>query len=270
MRPLVAAFMAGLALAFAAGCGVVGEQLSLSLSVSPLLCETERAKRSGVVESYKDEDGEWVERETVFGWYGIPSVPVDWRVSGGQGPYTLMIDGESADERHAYEGAVGTALVGCADSSVGTSFWEHEGRLYDVDPRVDSGWKTIQAVVTDANGDTAKATVDVYVVLVNPGSDRVLRGGQTYRIYGRLITVPDGIDMWCCEAGTDHPRGVLSFFIEGYSPAYVVLDRVTLEEIERRLPAADTQHADVVDLDAKLDEFVDSIDQLPDLDASAQ
>ncbi len=265
-------FVAALLGVLVASCGSGGQQLSLSLSVTQQICETEAARIYGGSRSYQDEDGSWVEEETIYGWWRIPSVPVKWRVRGGQWPYRLEIDHEAADQYGDYEGASGTAQVGCADASVGTSFWPDPeiGRMYAVDPQVDSGWKTIQAVVTDANGDTTEATVDVYVVLVNPGSDRVLRGGQTYRIYGHLITVPDAIDMWCCEAGTGHPRGVLSFFIEGYGAAYVVLDRVTFEEVQRWLPPADVQRAEGVNLDAKLDAFVDSIDQLPDPNGSVR
>ena len=174
-----------------------GESLTLTLSTQQQVCETERARRSGVVESYKDEDGNWVERETIFGWYGIPSVAVRWHASGGQAPYTMVIDGEAADEHHAYEGPSGTALVGCADASVGTSFWPDEGRMYAVDPQVDSGWKTVRAVVIDANGDTANAMVQFYTLLDLGGgtTGEILRRGETYRILGILMTAPQNYDI---------------------------------------------------------------------------
>lgn len=270
-RPHQARFLVSSALlgALAVGCGLSGEPLSLSLSVSKPICETERARIYGGSHSYRDEDGSWVEEETIYGWHGVSTVQVQWQARGGQEPYSLVIDSIPPYKGRPSAGSSGARKIGCADNSVGITheypLWGADGVLWLADPQVESGWKTIQAVATDANGDTAEATVDVYVVLVNPGSDRVLRGGETYRIYGQLFTVPDGIDMWCCEEGTEHPRDTLSFFIKGYSSASVVLDRVTFEEIERRIPPADAQSAEGVSLDAKLDEFVDSIGQLPDL-----
>ena len=241
------------------------ETLNLSLSAAERICETERAWRSGVVESYKDEDGNWVEEETIFGWWRIPSVPVRWQVSGGQAPYTLVIDHESADQYGVYEGSSNTAQVGCADASVGTSFWPDEGRMYDVDPKVDSGWKTITGVVTDANGATAKATVRVYVILATSEWEHVLRAGETYRIHGRLFTVPDGVDMRVGEYSTSG-SGTQSFVIEGHESAEIVLDARTYEELHRRLPPSGAQGTAGVDLDTKFDEFVDSIDKLPDFE----
>lgn len=256
--------------ALVANCRSGGAKLNLSLSTSRQICETEGARRLLSGESYRDEEGNWVERTKVLGWVGISSVRVHWQARGGQEPYSLVIDSIAPYKGRPSSGSSGARMIGCADNSVGITheydYRTSAGPLYLADPRAESGWKTIQAVVTDANGDTAEATVDVYVVLVIPGSRHLLQGGQTYRTYGHLITVPDGINMWCCGAVTGHPRGLLSFAIEGYGSAYVLLDQVTFEEIERWLPAVDTQNADGVDLDAKLDAFVDSIGQLPDLD----
>ena len=44
----------------------------------------------------------------------MSEIPVEWTVSGGTAPYTLMIDGESEDGSHEYAGASGTASVSCA------------------------------------------------------------------------------------------------------------------------------------------------------------
>ncbi len=171
--------------------GATGERLSLSLSASQQICETRRARVDGEAESYQDEDGNWVERHTIFGWSRIPSVHVGWRVSGGQEPYTLVIDHESRDRAREYRGASGTAQVGCADASVGTSF-DFGYRLYAVDPEVDSGWKTVRAVVTDANGDTAEAATRLYVIRVDAA---ILTRGETYRVFGHLITAPTTHDL---------------------------------------------------------------------------
>ena len=62
---------------------------------------------------------------------------------------------------------------------------------------MDSGLKTIRGVVTDANGRTAEASVELYVLLTNPA---VLTRGETYRVtYGsrfeHLITAPPTYDL---------------------------------------------------------------------------
>ena len=38
--------------------------------------------------------------------------------------------------------------------------------MYDTDPKVDSGWKTVNDGVTNANGDTAQASTEFYVILI--------------------------------------------------------------------------------------------------------
>ena len=166
------------------------EPLTLKLSATQQICETDHAARISGGESWKDEDGTWHEKLTIYGWGRVTTVPVRWQVSGGQAPYTLVIDHETQDEHRGYFGASGVARVGCADASVGTSFWwgVTEDRMYDTDPMVDSGWKTVNAVVTDANGDTATASAEFYVILIVDRVDHQMRGGETYRVYGRLMT----------------------------------------------------------------------------------
>ena len=66
-------------------------------------------------------------------------------------------------------------------------------RLYAVNPQVDSGWKTVRAVVTDANGNTTEATVDFYVIRTDA---EILRRGQTYRVWNdHLVTAPSSHDV---------------------------------------------------------------------------
>lgn len=267
--------------ALTVSCGLRGEQFSLSLSVSQQICETEDAWRSGVVESYKDEDGNWVERETVFGWWRIPSASVKWRVTGGQVPYTLMIDHESRDENGDYEGASGTAQVGCADASVGTSFWPDEGRMYAVDPQVDSGWKTVRAVVTDANGTTAEAMVQFYVLYSVTNPDRLLRRGETYRVFGRLFTIPDGADMRVGPTETGSSGSSFqSFYIDGTVPPVLIwFEADTFAEVSREVPSDEGTGAsgssgysesEVRDFHKALDAFAGSIGRLPILNRSNQ
>ena len=253
--------------------GAIGERLSLSLSASQQICETERARVDGYAESYQDEDGNWVERHTIFGWYRIPSVSVRWQVNGGQEPYALVIDHESADQYGDHAGASGSAQVGCADASVGTSF-DYGHRLYAVDPEVDSGWKTVRAVVTDANGDTAEATVQFYVILNLGGGTTgdILKRGETYRIYGRLLTAPAEYDV---KVGgvverdcAGLPAGRRCEAAGGFSlvdgDAWILLYESDLAEDSRGLSgAAGADSSQRAAADAALDDFAASLDAAP-------
>lgn len=131
---------------------------------------------------------------------------------------------------------------------------------------MDSGPKTIQATVTDATGATAEASVDVYVILEVYGDGRVLAGGKTYRLYGGLITVPEGLDLYLdgIYAGDD---GGITFGlgVRGQPDAGIFLYTSDLSEAGRLLPptGADGASGSDVDLDAKFDELVDSVGRLP-------
>ena len=127
----------------------------------------------------------------------MAETPVTWSVSGGAAPYTLQIDGEGRDAAGAYAGASGTASVSCALRSSGVFFphpLDEEHRRYRTEPEVDSGLKTIRAVVTDGSGATAEASIAVYVILAVGSSGDILQGGETYRVLGTLLTVPEGVD----------------------------------------------------------------------------
>ena len=176
------------------------ETTALTLTLSaPEICETRRAMEILGGESHRDEDGNWVQKWTSYGWGGVSSVPLRWQVSGGQAPYTLVIDHETNDAQRDYTGAAGVAQVGCADASVGTSIWPpgepDRKRRYEVDPQVDSGWKTVRATVTDANGNIAETTTEIYVILEYGSTGDILRRGQTYRVDGRLMTAPASYDI---------------------------------------------------------------------------
>ena len=177
-----------------------GETLTLTLSALEI-CETKRARNLVYSLLRTNEEGVRVREWVSQGWRVFAETPVTWRVSGGTAPYTLVIDSESRDADGDYVGAVGEAMVSCAAPSVGTYFEvvsRQEGmtRLYREDPEVDSGVKTIRGVVTDANGRTAEASVELYVLLTNPA---VLTRGETYRVtYGEiehLITAPPAHDL---------------------------------------------------------------------------
>ena len=267
------------------GGSAVGQAEPLILTLSaPEVCETRSAERAAASLLRTDAEGNRERYTHVYGWSGIASVPVRWRVSGGAGPYTLVIDGEPEDADGAYAFYVGEAMVGCADTSVGTSFREASDnrfeRLYRADPQVDSGLKTIQAVVTDVNGRTAAASVDVYVIL-STGSDRdLLARGQTYRVFDHLITVPAGIDMRIGDASTGSGgSSYQSLYIEGTSPAVVIwFELDTFRETKREIHSSDYGSGargasrysgdELRDFHSYLDALASSIGQLPNLSRS--
>ena len=110
-----------------------------------------------------------------------PSLNVEWQVTGGSAPYQILVDGER------YEGATGVAKIICG-------VWSNEGRYIS---DVDSGQMAILARVTDATGESASATAHIYavrVIRVVHTDNIVLARGQTYRVYGLLLTMPDEFD----------------------------------------------------------------------------
>ena len=181
----------------------VGEQvgagrasdLALTLSAEPT-CETKRAREFWGSRLKLDEDGNPTGRyDLSAGWYGFAETPVRWTVTGGSAPYTLEIDGESRDGFGSYEGASGTASVSCALTPGEVIYKDYDQeRRYRTKPVVDSGRKAIRATVTDADGNTADASIEIYAILRIEGGVVSLSGGKTYSIKGTLITVPDGLE----------------------------------------------------------------------------
>ena len=173
------------------------EPLTLTLTTGAKICETGPGYGFSDAISIVDDDGNFVRWESKFaGWWLVEEIPVSWVITGGTGPYLLEIDGETQDAFGPYEGASGTASVTCATTTL-ERVWERPeegGRGFVSNPEVDSGPKTIRAVVTDATGQTAEASVTIYVILDVPDSDHVMRRGETYRVHGFLITVPSGYD----------------------------------------------------------------------------
>ena len=179
------------------------EPLTLTLS-APEICEASHPK------SFAAQDLEWdaeaeVWRDVFFYWWSWVSsgtMEVGWAVNGGDAPYTVMIAGET------YSGASGTAEVSCAlehGPILDHPQREVQGRLhgdrgewgrihsFDDKPVVDSGIKTVMATVTDGSGVKAEATAEIYALL-SPGGNHVLRAGETYRVQGWLVTIPDGVE----------------------------------------------------------------------------
>ena len=171
---------------------------------APEYCEAQRSRGSFRSEIVHDDDGNTVylangnpkRRNVETGWGGVTEVKVSWMVTGGVAPYTLEIDGERRDAFGVYEGATGTASVTCALAFGETFISEHAGersRSFNEEPTVDSGWKSVDATVTDADGSTAQATVDLYVIRTDP---EILTRGETYRVYGgHLVTAPRSYDI---------------------------------------------------------------------------
>lgn len=110
-----------------------------------------------------------------------PTLDIEWQVSGGVGPYAVVVDGERGS------GPTGVVNIICG-------VWNDEER-YASD--VDSGLMTILAQVSDAAGDSATAVAHVYAVRVIRAdgarytSIHELAAGQTYRVHGLLLTIPD-------------------------------------------------------------------------------
>ena len=170
----------------------------LAISV-PAICETGQEDEGyGSIGGY-DEDGKWVRVGTYGPFYqltDINTVELMWNIGGGVEPYKVSVQGQTL-----LSGQWGSTLVYCAESLPYDELDftlprdEYERTRLDDPPVVNPGPMTFEATVTDANGLSATATTDMYII---PDcriecKDDVLRPGYTYRIYGRLITIPDGL-----------------------------------------------------------------------------
>ena len=253
-------------------------EMTLALS-APEICETKAARRLT-----SSEKVSFVRQRVVHGWGVFQEVPVSWSVSGGTAPYTLTIDGEERDATGPYEGATGVAMVGCADPSVGT-FFKHFDlvvgvlRVYRDDPQLDSGWKKITAVVTDATGRQALSSLDVYVIHSLGSSGDILTRGQTYRVDGFLVTAPAAFDIrigglvetGCPDNAPTHQRcggAWLEFVFVGIDAAIALWndDYTEAKRWNRIALDADANNAGsdtVTSIDDALTLFADSVGKLP-------
>ena len=216
--------------------------LMITLS-APEICETKRATgyaRGQPVENQAGEtqrkaDGSVKYESVPVGWANVAEVEVKWTVSGGVGGYTLEIDGETRDGAGDYQGSSGTASVSCA-LTFGETFINRHGRRYYVEePVVDSGLKTVTVTARDTEGALGIAAVGVYVISRVVDDLQLMLSGETYRYFGHLVTVPDGINLRMGEASTgDDGVNVLSLIVDGSSPAVVVwFDEETFTEVLR-------------------------------------
>ena len=252
----------------------VGDALTLTLSAPPT-CETLPAAEA--LRGEYDENGELVAR--AFGWVNPGDLRVGWSVSGGTAPYRLTIDGQTRDGWHGkpFAAPSGTAVVSCGRTLDEAVFVDEDDfggvLLIDGEPRVwrhhlkmpdvDSGPKTVRATVTDAAGATAKASVEVYVILELGSTGDRLEGGKTYRLDGGWLTVPTGISL---EIGASVLGLAESYdlLVVG-AKAGIALDVLDHREISRWLPEDPyySETGEEIDLGAKLDELVASAGRLP-------
>ena len=133
--------------------------------------------------------------ETGSYWSPSQSV-VAWEVSGGVAPYRIVIDGYQVGP------AAGDIHVQCGRLHRGLS---------------DSGLHTVHGIVIDSKGNVASRVVHTYGIK-NDGGGGKLRGGETYRVFGQLLTIPEGItaetggyEHSSCDAPTGDDR---------FDPAY--------------------------------------------------
>ena len=255
------------------------QPLTLTLSVPPT-CETLPAEEALAGEY--DENGELVAR--AFGWVNPGDLSVGWNVSGGTAPYRLTIDGQTRDGWHGkpFAAPSGTAVVSCGRTQDEAVFVDEDDfggvLLIDGEPRVwrhhlkkpdvDSGPKTVRAIVTDAAGATVEASVEVYVILELGSTGDLLEGGKTYRLYGGWLTVPTEISL---EIGA-----LVLGLAESYdllvvgAEAGIALDVLDHREISRWLPEDPyySETGEEIDLGAKFDELVASAGRLPTVGAN--
>ena len=252
------------------------ELLTLTLS-APQICETTpggeafgvRLDSSGRSEHYS------------VGWFVPGEAEVRWMVSGGVAPYALTIDGETRDGAGAFRGVIGTGIVSCAlahgpalptrgslDTGDGGSDSAASGRYFAEEPEVDSGLKTIVATVTDATGATAEASVDIHVILELGSGGDVLEAGKTYRVFGGLVTVPEGIDLEILGGiAGDGGETLYLLGIVGSSAHIGLTERTPHREVFRRVPSDGASGAagGEIDLHAKFDELVASVGRAPSI-----
>ena len=168
------------------------EPLTLTLT-APATCEG-TLPRGGWEHGleWDEEKEEWkdIEADAYWYWDSVGTIEVTWAASGGGGGYTITIAGEE------HSGASGTAEVSCAQQHGPIIDDSFKGRIHpnEYKPVVDSGLKTITGTVADGSGASAEAAVDVYVILAVDG-DHVMKSGETYRVHGWPVTVPDGVDI---------------------------------------------------------------------------
>ncbi len=103
--------------------------------------------------------------------YAPSTSVVGWEISGGAKPYRIVIDGQQVGASR------GTLHVQCGALQGGRS---------------DSGLHSVHGTVIDAEGRIASNVVHTYGIKDLRGS-ATLRAGETYRVFGQPLTVPDAV-----------------------------------------------------------------------------
>ena len=256
----------------ASGEGGTPEPLTLTLTAASQTCETTSSQEYARGATYQDAEGNWVYERRSDGWDDVSETPVTWAVSGGTPPYTLTIDGETRDAEQTYAGPSGTASVSCALSFGETFINDEDGRNYRTQPEVDSGLKTIRATVTDSAGATADASVNVYVILELGSSGDILQSGKTYRVLGTLLTVPESVDHMSIGGFIDTDGGLGTLVGLGVGDRSWILVRLgDLAEVDRSTRSVSAGGGDTAvgagerELDAQIDQVMDSVGRLPNI-----
>ena len=246
--------------------------LTLTLTAASQICETTSAQEYARGATYQDAEGNWVYERRSDGWDDVSETPVTWAVSGGTPPYTLVIDGETRDAEQTYAGPSGTASVSCALSFGETFINDEDGRNYRTQPEVDSGLKTIRATVTDSAGAMAEASVNVYVILELGSSGDVLQSGKTYRVLGTLLTVPESVDHMSIGGFIDTDGGLGTLVGLGVADRGWILVRLgNLAEVDRSTRSVSAGDGNTAvgagerELDAQIDQVMDSVGRLPNI-----
>ncbi len=168
------------------------EPLTITLT-APDVCEVHRPQQSIHTVIHAEDDAGNRPAPTItryWAWDAGGSMEVSWEVSGGEPPYYLLINGE------AYDVSEGKTELSCAMSHGTYQTHPTYGLTLAEAPLVDSGVLEITGEVSDQSqtGGRAKDTAKSYALLT-PDHDHVLSGGETYRIAGRLTTIPEGMTM---------------------------------------------------------------------------
>lgn len=214
----------------------------------------------------------------VVGWHGVPTLNVKWRVSGGDPPYEIEVDGRRGDVFVGpYVEADGVAQVGCAETSA-AEIWVVHGTvtnrpslMHMSEPSVGPRWKAVKAKVRDREGRTAQAEAYVYVAvdadsLFREADSALLSRKSTYYLRGHLLTTPSDYDVELLALDSEvgcRDTCTVGFSLVGVN-ATIVLYEHNLAEINRWMSGPSAKDANVAaKVERALDELVDSVDKPP-------
>jgi len=252
--------------------------LTLTLT-APEVCETVDPIGFAGYEQVPDGAGGFRTQVQLTGFErdSITWMDVAWSVIGGAEPVEVTIEGAT------YSGRDGVAEVSCAQSHGPLIDDPVVGLMWEDAPVVDSGWKTIRGTVADSAGASADAQTRTYIIWDRSNAwtkwpaDHPLRGGETYRVFGHLITIPETVDMYyaggeeaSCSGSSSHCGPWTAFGIVGTEALLWVLDRDwTVNERDTRDSPTDEGATGSATSNMRIEDaftdFIESIDRMPDL-----